>query len=191
MGRNFTNLSGYIVTRDCSIFHKGDSMPMRINAAMAARGWPGGTFVRWIDDGTGEPCVTIADGRYCGFSPWGSNETADQYTSMTQTFPKNLFITLFYGGNYFATLSYEHYTYISRHGGGPLVPLVYAPQQFLYVSENGLVTNQDESDLAVNPGHLFPDGTPIVDRFLYFGICSLPPSGATENRLYVQSNVGL
>jgi hypothetical protein len=186
-----TNLRPYIITRDCSVFHKGDSMPMRINAAMAAAGWTGGTFVKWVDDGSGDPCVTLADGRYCGFSPWGSNEPADQYTSMTQTFPKNLFITLFFGGNYFATTSYERYTYISRHGGGPLVPLVYAPQQFLYVSENGLVTNQDESDPLVNPGGLFPDGTPILVRFLYFGLCSLPPSAATENRVFVQSNVGL
>jgi hypothetical protein len=185
-----TNLRPYIVTRDCSIFHKGDSMPMRINAAMAARGWRGGTFVRWIDDGTGDPCVTIADGRYCGFTPWGSNETADQYTSMTQTFPRNLFITLLFGGNYLATSTFETQTYAARHGGPPAA-LVYTAQQFLYVSENGLITNQDESDIAVNPGHLFPDGTPIVDRFLYFGIVSVPPSALTENRILVQTNVGV
>jgi len=188
---NFANLDGYITQRDCSVFHKGDSMPAKIDAAMAARGWPGGSFVRWIDDGSGEPCVTLADGRYCGFSPWGSNEPADQYTSMTQTNPKNRFITLFFGGNYAATTSYERYTYISRNGPGPLVPLVYAPQQFLYVSENGLITNQDESNPLVNPGGLFPDGQPILVPFLYFGIVSLQPSSQTSDRLYYQTNVGV
>lgn len=188
---NTVNLNEYITTRNCSIFHKGDSMPMKIDAALAAKGWAGGTFVKWTDDGTGEPCVTLADGRYCGFTPWGSNEVADQYTSMTQTFPKNRFITMFFGGNYLATSTYERYTWLSRHGIGPVTPLVYQPQDFLYVSENGIITNQDESDLAVNPTGLFPDGSPILVRFLQFGLCSLPPSAATDMYLYAQTNVGV
>ena len=110
---------------------------------------------------------------------------------MTRTFPTNRYITLLFGGNYLATVSFETQSYLARHGLAPHTPLVYAPQQFLYVSENGLITNQDESDVAVNPGHLFPDGTPIVVRFLYFGIVSLPPSSATRGRLYCQTNVGV
>lgn len=191
MARNITNLNGYTTERELSVFHKGDSMPMKINAAMAAAGWAGGTFVRWVDDGSGEPCVTIADGRYCGFSPWGSNEPADQYTSMTPSQARYKFITLFFGGNFVATTSYERYTYISRHGPGPLVPLVYAPQDFLYVSENGLPTVEDESNPAVNPGGLFPNGDPIVVPFLYFGIVAVAPSALTDDRLYMQTNVGV
>ena len=191
MTRNIANLNGYITQRELSIFHKGDSMPMRIDSLMAAQGWPGGTFVRWIDDGTGEPSVTIADGRYCGFTPWGSSEPADQYTSMTGTNPRYKYITMLFGGNFFASTTYEKYTYISRHGPGPLVPLVYTTQQFLYVSENGYPTNQDESNPLVNPGGLFPDGSPILVPFLYFGLCAVPPSVATEGRMYIQSNVGV
>ncbi len=191
MARNITNLNGYTTERELSVFHKGDSMPMKIDAAMAAAGWAGGTFVRWVDDGSGEPCVTIADGRYCGFSPWGSNEPADQYTSMTPSQARYKFITLFFGGNFVATTSYERYTYISRHGPGPLVPLVYAPQDFLYVSENGLPTVEDESNPAVNPGGLFPNGDPIVVPFLYFGIVAVAPSALTDDRLYMQTNVGV
>lgn len=188
---NIANLNPYITTRECSVFHKGDSMPNKIDAAMARKGWRGGSFVKWVDDGSGEPCVTIADGRYCGFTPWGSDEPADKYTSMTQTFPKNKFITMLFGGNFLATSTYERYTYISRHGPGPLVPLVYSPQDFLYVSENGIITNQDESDPAVNPGGLFPDGSPILVRFLYFGLCAIPPSSLTNDYLYCQTNVGI
>lgn len=191
MAKNIANYTDYLNAREVAVFHKGDSMPVKIDADMAARGWLGGTFVKWVDDGTGQPCVTIADGRYCGFTPWGSNEPADQYNSMTQTNPKNGFITLFFGGNFMATSSYERYTYISRHGPGPLVPLVYAPQDFLYVSENGLITNQDESNPAVNPGHAFPNGDPIVIPFLYFGLCSVPPSALTGWKLACQTNVGV
>lgn len=191
MARNFANLEGYIGGRQCSVFHKGDSMPMKIDADMASVGWDGGTFVRWVDDGSGEPCVTIADGRYCGFTPWGSNEPADQYTAITPSQTRYKFITLFFGGNFMATTSYERYTYASRHGPGPLVPLVYHPQDFLYVSENGLPTVEDESDIAVNPGHTFPDGSPIVVPFLYFGIVSVPPSDLTNDRIFIQTNVGV
>lgn len=172
------------------MFHKGDTMPIKISAALAARGWVGGSFVRWVDDGSGEPCVDIANGTYCGFFPFGSNESADQYTAITQSNPKYKIASMFFGGNFLATISYERYTYASRHAG-PLVPLVYKVQQFLYVSENGLLTNEDESAPAVNPGGLFPDGTPITTPFLYFGICSLPPSAVTNNYLYCQTNVGI
>jgi len=191
MARNITNLNGYVTQRQLSVFHKGDSMPMKIDAAMSQRGWPGGTFVRWVSDGSGEPCVTIADGRYCGFTPWGSNEPADQYNSMTQTNPKYRYITMFFGGNFIATTTYERQTYKARHGLAPPTPIVYQPQQFLYVSENGYLTAEDESDPLVNPGHTFPDGSPILVPFLYFGLCALPPSADTSDNIYVQTNVGI
>ena len=187
---SITNLSGYN-NRDCVLFHKGDTMPIKISATLATRGWVGGAFVRWGDDGTGEPGVDLANGTYCGFLPFGSNESGDQYTAITQTNVRSRTVSLYFGGNFLATTSYERYTYASRHGGGPLVPLVYSVQQFLYVSENGLLTNQDESDPAVNAGGLFPDGTPITVRFLYFGICALPPSTLSNGYAYVQTNVGI
>lgn len=186
----FANLRGYL-NRECSVFHKGDSMPVKISASLANRGWLGGEFVKWTDDGSGEPCVDIADGRYCGFMPFGSNEPSDQYTSMTGQNPLYRYITLFFGGNFMATTSFEKYTYVSRHGPGPLVPLVYTAQQFLYVSENGKITNQDESNPAVNPGGLFPNGDPILEPFLFFGLCSVPPTEKTNGRLFVQTNVGV
>lgn len=190
MTSTITNLRDY-TNRDCALFHKGDTMPMRITDAMAASGWEGGTFVKWIDDGSGEPVVGIADGRYCGFAPFGSNESGDRYTAMTGQNPLYKYIAMFFGGNYMATTTYERYTYASRNGAGPLVPLVYRSQQFLYVSENGKITNEDESDPTVNAGQLFPDGSPIEERFLFFGLCSVPPSAASKFYLYCQTNVGV
>ena len=185
-----TNLTDY-TNRDCAIFHKGDSMPIRISEAMARRKWRGATFVKWVDDGTGQPCVDIADGRYCGFAPFGADEDGDQYTAMTGQNPRYKYITLFYGGNFMATRVYEKYTYASRNGAGPLVPLVYQAQQFLYISENGLITTEDESDPAVNAGGLFPDGSPITVRFLFFGLCAVPPTANSKEFLFCQTNVGV
>lgn len=184
------NLDGYL-NRECPIFHKGDSMPIRISSSLASSGWLGGQFVKWVDDGSGQPVVALADGRYCGFMPFGSSEPSDQYTAMTNQNPLYKYVTLFFGGNFLATTTYERYTYISRHAGPPYVPLVYSAQDFLYVSENGKITNQDESDPAVNPGGLFPDGSPILVRFLQFGICSVPPSAASKDYLFAQTNVGV
>lgn len=184
------NLDGYL-SRQCAIFHKGDTMPIRISASLAASGWLGGQFVKWIDDGSGQPVVAMADGRYCGFMPFGSSEPSDQYTAMTNQNPLYKYVVMFFGGNYAATTTNERYTYTSRHGGGPLVPLVYNSQDFLYVSENGKLTNQDESNPLVNPGGLFPDGSPILVPFLQFGICAVPPSAATKDYLHMQTNVGV
>jgi hypothetical protein len=184
-----TNLQDY-TSRDCSMFHKGDTMPMRISDEMAAIGWAGGTFVKWVDDGSGQPCLGIADGRYCGFVPFGSNETGDRYTAMTGQNPLYKYVSIYFGGNFMATITYERYTYASRHAG-PLVPLVYQAQQFLYVSENGKITLEDESDVAVNAGHTFPDGSPIVTPFLFFGLCAVPPTAASKFYMAVQTNVGV
>jgi hypothetical protein len=181
------NIEGYL-TRDCSLLQKGDSIPVKLSSSLARRGWTGGTFVRWVDDGTGDPCVTLANGLFCAFLPFGSDEVGDRYTAMTRQNPTYRYATAYFGGNFMATTSYERYTYGSRNGPGPLVPLVYAPQQILYVSENGLITNEDESDPAVNPGGLFPDGSPILVPFLNFGICSLQPMDKNNNRLFVLTN---
>lgn len=183
------NLEGY-ASRDLVLFHKGDTATFKIHPSLANRGWSGGQFLRWVDDGSGEPCLGLADGRYCGFAAFGSDEVADRFTTMTRQNEVYQYVGLFFGGNFIATRTYEKYTYASRHSG-PLVPLTYESQQFLYVSENGKITPEDESDPAVNPGGLFPDGSPIEIRFLFFGLCAVPPTAATNGFIYVQTNVGV
>ncbi len=187
-----SNLLNYL-NRDYCALHKGDSIPIKISAELAASGWAGGQFVRWIDDGSGEMCCSLADGRYCGFIPFGSDESGDQFTAITTSNTTYRWATLFFGGNVGYTQSYERYTYESRNGAGPLVALTYNVQQVLYVSENGKVTTENESDPGVNPGLLFPDGQPITPfSFFFFGICMVPPHAVkTKGYLGIQTNFGV
>ena len=190
-----SNLVNY-ANRQLVILHKGDTMPVQITSDLAAAGWLGGQFVRWVADpaGSGQPTLDIADGRYCGFFAFGSNEPADQFTSMTGQNTRYRYISLFFGGNMFYTSTYETYGYVARHGG-PLVPLTYTPNNPLYVSENGKITSEDESDMVVFggpiPNHTFPDGSPILSRFVFFGSCVAAPTAAMNNYLGVQTNFGV
>ena len=153
----------------------------------------GGTFVRWIDDGSGDLTVTKANGVYCGFIAFGSSESGDQLTALTNQNTHYRYAILNFGGNVIYTRTYERFTYQSRHGLTPPTPLVYTANQALYVSENGKMTTEDESDPAVQgiPVPVFPDGSPIVVRFVFFGVCAVPPSSATSDFIAVQTNFGV
>ena len=182
-GAPITNLENFL-NRDCVILQKGDSVTFKINAALASAGWTGGTLVRWVVDGSGEPCLGLGNGLFAGYLPFGSNESGDQYTSMTRQNPHYHYAVLHSGG-IVATTTYERHTYASRHAG-PLVPLVYTPNQTLYVSENGKLTPEDESDAAINPGGLFPDGSPILAPFQNVASCMLPPALQPQGYLFAQ-----
>lgn len=166
-------------------------MPAQITNSLAASGWQGGQFCRWVTDPSGQPTVDIADGRHCAFFPFGSNETGDQLTSITTQSVTYKFVTIFFGGNVFYTSVYEQYGYEARNGLGPMTPLVYLPNNPLFVSENGKITPEDESDMVIFggtiPNHTFPDGDPILVRFESFGICVSPPSAATNSYLGVHT----
>lgn len=138
-------------SRDCIVFFKGDSQPVAVSQAMVDGGWPGGQGVQWVDSITDERVVTYSNGLYGGFLVWGSDETGDQYTAMTRQQPQYRYATMLSGGCLIATTSYEKYTYASRTGPGPLVPIVYAVQNILYLSRRGLWTNEDEMTLAGDP----------------------------------------
>lgn len=185
-----TGLRDYL-NRDLAFLHKGDTITAKITPALAAIGWSGGQFARWVDDGSGEFTLDIADGRYCGFFGFGSDESADQFTAMTNQNTTYDYVVLFFGGNVCYTRTYEVYGYMARHSLGPVVPLVYEANQALYISENGKITNEDESDTALFPIHTFPDGSPIVARFVFFGICGVPPSTASLNYIGIQTNFGV
>jgi hypothetical protein len=190
------NLLNY-ANRDCVILHKGDTIPVQITASIAAQGWQGGQFARWVADpnGSPSPTVDIADGRYCGIFVFGSDESGDQFTAMTNQNQTYQYVSLFFGGNILYTRVFETYEYNGRHGIGPLVPLVYTPNNPLYISENGKITPEDESNMVMYGGpvanHTFPDGSPILLRFVFFGSCMVAPSAATNNYLGVQTNFGV
>jgi len=180
------------LSRDLVILYKGDTITAQVRDDMAAAGWAGGQFGRWVVDASGFPTLALADGRYCGFFLFGSSEAGDQYTAMTEQNPHYKYVVLGFGGNVFYTRTFEQYGYLARHGLGPMVPLSYEPQQILYVSENGKITPENESDLATYGIHNFPDGTPVPDMsFTFFGICAVPPMAKTNQYMCIQTNFGV
>ena len=180
------------LARDLVLMYKGDSTTVQISDDLAASGWSGGTFGRYVTPVGGFPTVGRADGRYCGFFIFGSDEQADQFTAMTQQNVIYSYATLQFGGNWFYTRTYEEFGYLARHGLGPYVPLVYQPNQFLYISENGISTNENESDQSLFPPHNFPDGTPVPNMsFIAFGLCAVPPEAVTRFYMACQSNIGV
>lgn len=131
-------------TRDCVILSKGDAYPVSVSQAMAVGGWRGGQAVQWTPSTKDEFLVTYSDGLYAGFLLWGSDESSDQYTAMTRNMPAYQFAIIGAGGWMIMTTSYEQYTYASRIGPGPLVPIVYHASDRLVFSLRGYWTNFDE-----------------------------------------------
>jgi len=137
--------------RDCVVFGKGDTHMVAIDSAMLAGGWAGGQGVQWVDSSTDDPTVTYSSGLYGGFMLWGSDESADQFSAYTRNQLVYHTGVMMAGNAVISTSSYEKYTYASRIGPGPLVPLVYAPKDPLYFSLRGLWTKEDELTLSGSP----------------------------------------
>lgn len=147
--------------RDCIVFSKAEVYAVKIDDAMLSGGWPGGIGVTWVDSFSEMPVVSYSNGLYGGFLIWGSEETADQYTSMTQNQLVYGMGVIATGNAIISTSSYEKYTYASRIGPGPLVPLVYAPGNPLYFSKRGLWSIEKE-------------GTPLGPNFFTGFVISSP-----------------
>lgn len=142
-----------IRARDCVVFFYGDRQTVTVDSNMVNLGWPGGQGVQWTNapPGVDDRIVTFSKGLYGGFLVWGSDESGDRFTAMTRQQPYWRYATMFSGGCLISTTSYERYTYASRTGGGPLVPLVYLPNDILYLSLRGLWTKEDELTLSIDP----------------------------------------
>ncbi len=137
--------------RDDIIFDKGKSFTVNLNQPMVAAGWKGGQGVQYTTPQNEESYCTFSNGIAAGFLLWGSNESADQYTAMTENQPTYAFATMGAGSWLISTATYEQYTYASRTGGGPLVPLVYNASDRLLFSLRGLWTKEDEWTLSGDP----------------------------------------
>lgn len=136
-----------IRSRDCVVWVKDDTYSVRVDESMVEGGWPGGQGVQWVDSPTDEFRVTYSSGLFGGFLVWGSDEVGDDYTAMTRTSLVYADAVMFSGSAILSTSSYEKYTYASRLGG-PLVELVYAPNDPLYFSLRGLWSKEDEMTLS-------------------------------------------
>ena len=139
-------------SRDCICFFYGDRQTVTVDQAMVTSGWPGGQGVQWVNapSGVDDRIVTYSKGLYGGFLIWGSDEIGDKFTAITRQQPYWRYATMFSGGCLMSTTSYEKYTYASRIAG-PLVPLVYSPNDVLYFSLRGLWTKEDELTLSADP----------------------------------------
>jgi len=137
--------------RDCIVFSKGETYAVVPNAEMLVGGWAGGQGVRWVDSALDEFTVGYSNGLYGGILIWGSDESADQYNAMTRNQLTYDFAVMLAGNCLISTSTYERYTYASRIGPGPLVPLVYAASEPLYFSLRGYWTNEDEMTLSGAP----------------------------------------
>jgi hypothetical protein len=148
-------------TRDLVIFKKGDAYAVTVSPAMAASVWLGGQGVEWVDVGRDEMAVTFTDGRAQAFMLWGSDESSDRYTAMTRQQPHYQYGVVGFGGWVLSTLAFEEFTYASRLAG-PLVPIVYTPQDDLLFSLRGRWTIEDEWTLSGDPRAPNTNGVGVV-----------------------------
>ena len=90
------------------------------------------------------------------------------------------FATCGAGGWHISTRSYERYTYASRTGGGPLVPISYNASDRLVFSLRGYWTKEDEWTLS---------GDPRGSNSYYIGFVTQVPSAATEFYMGIQVSI--
>lgn len=146
-------MTGVARTRDVIVFFKGATLTVDVTEQDAARGWVGGQGFQWAPTSQDRLLATRSDGLYGGLALWGSDEDSDDYVASTRSQPVYQYVVLMAGG-WLVGLgpnSYERYTYASRTGGGPLVPISYTASDRLVLSLNGLVTKEDEWSLSGDP----------------------------------------
>jgi hypothetical protein len=166
-------------TRDCIVTVKGDTIPVVVGESLVSSGWVGGQGVSWASGSKDELTVGPTDGDACGFLWWGSDESSDQFTSMTRNQPYYRFGTLCFGGWQLQVRAYEQYTYASRQAG-PLVSLVYSPSDRLRFSLRGYFTKEDEWAIT---------GDPRGTNTFYVGYVSQVPSPMTAGYIGVQVSI--
>ena len=167
-------------TRDVIVQYKGGVYPVAVSEAMATGGWRGGQAVMWAPSSQDDFLVTYSNGYYAGFLLWGSDESSDQYTSITGNQPFYRFAIVCAGGWQMQTATYEQFTYASRIGGGPLVPLVYHASDRLVFSNRGLFTKEDEWTLS---------GDARAPNNYYVAFVSQAPSALTNNYMGIQVSI--
>lgn len=167
-------------TRDCTVLVKGDAYPVALAPGMLATGWMGGQAARWVDAPTDELMVDISDGTYGGFLLWGSDESSDQWTAMTGQEIKYGYGVLCSGGWVISISTYEKYTWASRQGPGPLVPLNYRVGERLVFSLRGYWTNEDEWTAS---------GDPRAPNTYYIANVIQTPQSYNNYRIQVQTSI--
>jgi hypothetical protein len=145
-----TSSSGQLRTRDCVIWVKAETLTVAVDGNLTLNGWKGGQGVTFAPVTQDEVLITQSDGLGGGFLLWGSDESSDQFTAMTENQPYYGFAVIGMGAWLIATPTFEQYTYASRQHS-PLVPITYNPSDPLFFSLRGYWTNEDEWTLSGDP----------------------------------------
>jgi len=144
-------------SRDCVIWVKSETITVSVDQALITNGWKGGSGVTFAPITQDQILVTQSDGLGGGFLLWGSDESSDQFTGMTQNQPYYGFAVIGMGAWLMATTSFEQYTYLSRMSGGALVPITYNASDPLFFSLRGFWTNENEWALETPPDPRAPN----------------------------------
>lgn len=134
-------------SRDLIVHKKGDAYAVIVAPALAVSGWSGGQGAQWCSSSRDELTVALSDGLAQTFFLWGSDETADKYTSMSRNQPTYNYAVVGMGGWVISTRSFEQYTYATRALPNP-TPITYTPSEDLFYSLSGKLTNEDEWTLS-------------------------------------------
>lgn len=179
--------TGQASNPDVMIVNGGTSLTMRMSQEFLSRNFAGGTYLRWVDAYNDiEAQMDCADGRYAGFVLFGDPDAGQPYTSYQNQAKLTQYATLVSGNCFVWTKQYETLGFDARNGLGPETPLVYTAGMALYVSENGKITNENESDQTLFPSHTtYPNGDPMGDN-AQLGYCVVPPSDATQSYMLIQ-----
>jgi len=167
-------------TRDVVVFFKAVTFTVEVPESTAAAGWVGGQGFNWTTPTDDNFIASVTDGIVGGFALWGSDESSDKYTALTRNMPTYKFVVLGTGGWVIATSTYERYTYVSRTGGGPLVPINYNASDRLRYSLRGYFTSEDEWTLS---------GDPRAPNNVYVGSVVQRPTPSRDNYLTVQVRI--
>ena len=137
-------------SRDLVVYKKGDAFAVAVSPALAVSGWAAGQGAQWYNSNRDELTVCLSDGLAEAFFLWGSDETADKFTSMSRSQPTYKFAVVGMGGWIISTSSFEQYTYATRSLPSP-TPIDYTPSENLFYSLSGRLTNEDEWTLSGDP----------------------------------------
>lgn len=161
---------------DVEVMIPGDRIPVTCVGSLIQGGWRGGQFVRYVADFQ----VEVSNGlRSAGYLlraseqvPGGVDNLRSEY-NYTGIQPANRLspntVTMVAGGGRFMFRVFETRAVTDRIAGPPLV---YNHNDYLYVSERGLLTNESTALALVG----------ITNPILVGVVCAVP-SDATDGRL--------
>jgi hypothetical protein len=167
-------------TRDVIVFFRGQTFTVDVTETTATLGWRGGQGFQWFPPNGDRFIAGISDGLYGGFALCGSDESSDEFTAMTRNQPIYKYVVLGAGGWLIATTTYEKYTYASRVGGGPLVPINYYASDRLVLSLRGFWTKEDEFTLS---------GDPRAPNDYFIGFLCQPPTPKRNGYATIQVSI--